>query len=93
MSGQEKKDRGKRKRKKEKGRREKRKGGEKRKRRGWKGTPAKRKNRRRVAARCQGVGKQNCQGEPGETLGFEVRWAWAGFGLLSRSLKIFYFAN
>ena len=26
----------------------------------------------------------------GKTLGFEVRWAWAGVGLLSRKLKIYF---
>ena len=72
----------------------KRKEGEKRKERRWKGTPAKNRKAKRVAAKTQGVGKQNSQGKLGQTLGFEVRWAWAGFGLLSRVFsKHFYFAK
>ena len=83
--------RGKRRRRKREG---KEKGGEKEKKKRWKGGFAKQKNRRRVAARCQGVGKQNCQGEPGETLGFEVRWVWAGLGHSLAILKtFFYFAK
>ena len=29
----------------------------------------------------------------GETLGFQVRWAWAGFGLLPRNSQNFYFSG
>ena len=55
----------------------------------WKGLPAKRKNEGRAAARCRGVGGK----EPGETLGFEVRWALGrGWATLSR-LKTFLFAK
>ena len=39
----------------------------------------------------QGVGTENCQGK---TLGFEVRWAWAGFwATLSLAQNYFYFAK
>ena len=36
--------------------------------------------------KMQGVGKQNSQGE---TLGFGVRWAWAGLGYSLAILKTF----
>ena len=86
MPGERKKKRGKReKEKKEKGER-----GKKRKDGGWRGVSAKRKEEGRAAAKHRGWERK----KPGETLGFGVRWAWAGFGLLSRSLKIYFsFAN
>ena len=72
-------------------REKKREEGEKEKGWRWKGSFAKRQNRRRVAAKRQGVGKENSQGETRETLGFGVRWAWAGFwGTLSQFSKYFY---
>ena len=67
--------------------RKKRKRGKKEKGQGWKDRSVKSRKRRRVAAKMQGVGKQNSQGE---TRGFEVRWVCAGVGLLSRSLKIIF---
>ena len=38
-----------------------------------------------------GVGKQNCQGKLGQTLGFEVRWALGRLGYSLAILKIFLF--
>ena len=52
--------------------REKREEGGKEKGRRWRPVFAKPEKGERVAAKTQGVGKQNCQGE---TLGFEVSWA------------------
>ena len=51
-----------------------------------------RENAKRDEGGCkrQGVGKQNCQGE---TLGFEVGWAWAGWATLSLAQIIFSFAK
>ena len=58
-----------RKEKREKEKKEKEERGKKKKRR-WKGVPVKNRKAGRVAARTQGVGKQNFQGELGQTLGF-----------------------
>ena len=56
----------------------------------WKGLFVKNRKERRVAARCRGWEQKTARGNQGKTLGFEVRWAWAGFGLLSRSLKFIF---
>ena len=53
-------------RKKRKGGGERKEGGEKRKGKGWKGRSAKQQKGERVAAKMQGVGKQNCQGNWGK---------------------------
>ena len=85
-----------RKGKREKKKREtKEKEGGKEKEKRWEDPIAKRKKRRRVAARRQGVGKEKSQGETsGNPRVLEVRWAWAGLGYSLASQKLlFSFAN
>ena len=93
--GKDRKKKRKRKREKERAKRESKRdiGGKREKGRGGR---ADLRNRKREDGRLQeaGGGKQNCQGKPGQTLGFEVRWAFGRIGLLSRySQNIFILQN